>query len=143
MTLPEDFDVGDFVSRVLAEDLGSGGDVTSKATIPPDARLTAEMNARQAITVAGLDIVTEFFRRLDPKIEIEQPVTDGDRVSHGTTIMRLAGIRDEPPSRFALLLTGRAPATRARPAGDRRATWRLYGARPAWLLAASSRRRSR
>ena len=91
MSLPEDFDVGDFVSRVLAEDLGSGGDVTSKATIPPDARFTAEMNARQAITVAGLDIAAEFFRQLDPKIEIEQPVTDGDPVSHGTTIMRLVG----------------------------------------------------
>ena len=49
MPLPEDFDLDDFVRRVLAEDLGSGGDVTSNATIPADARFTAEMNCRQAI----------------------------------------------------------------------------------------------
>lgn len=91
MSIPENFDVRDFVSRVLAEDLGSGGDVTSKATIPPDAHFTADMNARQAITLAGLDIAAEFFRKLDPKIEIEQRATDGDRVTHGTTIMRLGG----------------------------------------------------
>ena len=34
LDLPQ-FDLGDFVRRVLAEDLGSGGDVTSKATIAP------------------------------------------------------------------------------------------------------------
>ena len=34
MTTPIDsFDLDDFVRRVLAEDLGSGGDVTSNATI--------------------------------------------------------------------------------------------------------------
>lgn len=91
MSLPEDFDIRDFVRRVLAEDLGRGGDVTSKATIPPDARFTAEMNARQAMTVAGLDIAAAFFRELDREVDIDQPVRDGDGVTHGTTIMRLAG----------------------------------------------------
>ncbi|MEA3067374.1 MAG: hypothetical protein QOK41_781, partial [Sphingomonadales bacterium] len=42
MALPEGFDTQEFVQRVLAEDLGSGGDVTSKATIAEDARFTAE-----------------------------------------------------------------------------------------------------
>ena len=65
MALPEDFDLDEFVQRVLAEDLGSGGDVTSNATIAADARFTAEMNARQAIVVAGLDIAAAFFRALD------------------------------------------------------------------------------
>ena len=91
MSLPEDFDIRDFVRRVLAGDLGRGGDVTSKATIPPDARFTAEMNARQAMTVAGLDIAAAFFRELDREVDIDQPVRDGDGVTHGTTIMRLAG----------------------------------------------------
>ena len=38
MPLPESFDVAEFVRRVLAEDLGQGGDVTSNATIDADAR---------------------------------------------------------------------------------------------------------
>jgi nicotinate-nucleotide pyrophosphorylase len=29
------FDIAEFVRRVLAEDLGAGGDVTSRATIAP------------------------------------------------------------------------------------------------------------
>jgi len=91
MSLPPDFQLDEFVKRVLAEDLGSGGDVTSKATIAEDARFTAEMNSRQAIVVAGLEIAVAFFRALDPKVEINQRVKDGDRVEHGTVLLRLAG----------------------------------------------------
>src|SRR4051812_3988079 len=91
MALPENFDIDEFVRRVLAEDLGSGSDVTSKATIPEDARFTADMNARQAIVAAGIEIAAAFFRALDPRVEVEQLANDGDRVEHGTTLMRLAG----------------------------------------------------
>ena len=91
MTLPTDFDLDDFVQRVLAEDLGSGGDVTSKSTIAADARFTAEMNSREAIVVAGLDIASAFFRALDPEVEIEQPVADGYRAGPGAVLMRLSG----------------------------------------------------
>ena len=91
MAIPEDFDLDDFVKRVLAEDLGSGGDITSKATIAEDARFTAEMNARQSIVAAGIDIAAAFFRALDPEIEIELHAKDGDRVEHGSMLMRLAG----------------------------------------------------
>ena len=91
MALPLDFDVKEFVQRVLAEDLGKGGDVTSNITIDADARFSAEMNCRQAIVVAGLDLAAEFFRALDPEVTVEMPVDDGDRAEHGTTIMRLAG----------------------------------------------------
>jgi len=91
MPLPEDFDAAEFVRQVLAEDLGSGGDVTSNATIDADARFTAEMTCRQAIVVAGLDLAAAFFRALDPHVAIEQLVKDGDRVQHGTVLMRLSG----------------------------------------------------
>jgi nicotinate-nucleotide pyrophosphorylase (carboxylating) len=91
MGIPEGFDLDDFVGRVLAEDLGSGGDVTSRATIAEDARFTAEMNARQSIIVAGIEIAAAFFRALDPGIEIELHANDGDRAEHGSMLMRLAG----------------------------------------------------
>jgi nicotinate-nucleotide pyrophosphorylase (carboxylating) len=91
MPLPEGFDVSEFVARVLGEDLGSGGDVTSKATIAEDARFSAEMNCRQAIVVAGLELAGAFFRALDKDVEIELLVKDGDRAEHGTTLMGLAG----------------------------------------------------
>ena len=91
MALPQDFDLDEFVSRVLAEDLGTGGDVTSSATIGADAHFTAAMNCREAIVVAGLEIAAAFFRALDRDAETEILVSDGDSVEAGTVLMRLAG----------------------------------------------------
>src|SRR5690348_14167095 len=91
MALPQDFDLHDFVQRMLAEDLGKGGDVTSNATIATDARFTAEMNCRQAVVLAGLEIAAEFFRTLDSDVKIDLAAKDGDGVAHGTTVMRLSG----------------------------------------------------
>ena len=91
MPLPDDFDLAEFLRRVLAEDLGTGGDVTSKATIAANARFAAEMNCRQSVVLAGLDLAAEFFRALDAAVEIELLAADGDRASHGTTVMRLSG----------------------------------------------------
>jgi nicotinate-nucleotide pyrophosphorylase (carboxylating) len=91
-TAPETpFDVHEFVSRVLAEDMGSGGDVTSRATIGPNARFVAEMACRQPITVAGLDVAAAFFRALDRDIRIEALVKDGDSVAAGTALMQMEG----------------------------------------------------
>lgn len=90
MALPDDFSLADFVQRILAEDLGAG-DVTSNATIAEDARFTAEMNARQSLVVAGIEIAAAFFSALDGKVHVERPIDDGVRVERGTTLMRLAG----------------------------------------------------
>jgi nicotinate-nucleotide pyrophosphorylase (carboxylating) len=91
MALPVDFNLEEFVAQVLAEDLGRGGDVTSRATIPEEARFAAEMNARQAVVVAGLDVAAAFFRKLDPQIRIEQLAKDGDAVEPRSTLMHLEG----------------------------------------------------
>jgi nicotinate-nucleotide pyrophosphorylase (carboxylating) len=91
MALFDQFDVQEFVRRVLAEDMGSGGDVTSAATISADARFTAEMNCRQPIVVAGLEVAEAFFRELDPDVRIDRLVNDGEAVGAGTVLMRLQG----------------------------------------------------
>src|SRR4029453_520284 len=91
MALPKDFDLDEFVARVLAEDLGTGGDVTSSATIAANARFAAEMNCRQPIVIAGLEIAEAFFRALDRDVRIERLATDGNRVDAGTVLMRLEG----------------------------------------------------
>ena len=85
------FDVKEFVRRVLAEDLGSGGDITSSATISTEARFTAEMSCRQPIVVAGLDIAAAFFRALDRDVVIQKLASDGDKVDAGKVLMRLEG----------------------------------------------------
>jgi nicotinate-nucleotide pyrophosphorylase (carboxylating) len=91
MALPATFDLMDFIRRTLGEDLGQGGDITSRAVIAEDARFTAEMNARQELVVAGIEIAAGFFRNLDGNVGIERLVEDGARVVPGTTLMRLVG----------------------------------------------------
>src|SRR5688572_30461930 len=85
------FDIDDFVARVLAEDLGEGGDVTSNATIAENARFDAVINCREAIVVAGLEIAGAFFRAMDAEVRIETLVGDGDHAPAGTELMRLEG----------------------------------------------------
>ena len=85
------FDLSEFVRRVLAEDMGSGGDVTSRATIDALARFTATMNCREPIVVAGLDIAIAFFRALDREVRISAKVADGDRVAAGGVLMTIEG----------------------------------------------------
>nr|WP_171128111.1 carboxylating nicotinate-nucleotide diphosphorylase [Sphingomonas sp. ID1715] len=85
------FDLGAFVQATLAEDLGSGKDITSEAVIPADLRFEGVMDSRDPIVVAGLSIAAGFFRALDPDVEIEMLVDDGQRVAAGTDLMRLRG----------------------------------------------------
>ena len=85
------FDLDAFVRATLAEDLGEGGDITSAAVIPADARFRGVMDSRDAIVVAGLPIAEAFFRALDPEVEVERLVADGDTVPPGTDLIRLTG----------------------------------------------------
>ena len=91
MALPDGFNLSDFVQRTLAEDLGIGGDVTSAATIDGQARFTSEMNCREPITIAGIQIAEAFFRALDPDVQIETLTEDGGRCQARTVLMRLEG----------------------------------------------------
>ena len=88
--LPQ-FELAEFVRRVLAEDLGSGGDVTSRATIDASARFTATMSCREPIVVAGLDLAVDFFCALDREVRIERCVADGDAIAAGTVLLRIEG----------------------------------------------------
>ncbi len=84
-------DIDAFVRATLAEDLGTGGDITSAAVIPADARFSGVMDSRDAIVVAGLPLAEAFFRALDPAVQITRLVEDGDKVAPGTILMRLEG----------------------------------------------------
>ena len=85
------FDLDAFVRATLSEDLGIGGDITSLATIPAEARFEGVMGSRDAITVAGLPIAVRFFRALAPDMAIEVLVEEGAPVAPGTDLVRLSG----------------------------------------------------
>jgi nicotinate-nucleotide pyrophosphorylase (carboxylating) len=80
----------EFVDRVLAEDV-RGGDATTLATIGSGARFRASISARHDVVVAGVDLAIAFFIALDPDIEVERLVSDGEIAPQGTAIIRLSG----------------------------------------------------
>ena len=86
-----DFDLAAFVAATLAEDMGQGGDRTSAAVIPADAMLTAVMDSRDPVTVAGLPLAAAFFRALAADCTIETLVEEGETVPAGTDLMRIRG----------------------------------------------------
>ena len=77
------------VTRALAEDLGRAGDVTSTATVPAGTRGRAVVVARKAGTIAGLPLVEETLRKLDPAVTITAHKRDGAAVAAKTTLMTI------------------------------------------------------
>lgn len=71
---------------------GAGGrDLTSESVVPAESVFTGVMKSRDGATIAGLPVAAAFFRALDPAVEIELLVADGDTVAAGTKLMRLRG----------------------------------------------------
>lgn len=83
------------IDLALREDLGDGGDLTTKATIPPDARGSSRVVSRGAGVAAGLPIVPLILERAGSSLAWEPLVADGDRVGKGTALGRLSGPRGE------------------------------------------------
>lgn len=79
-----------FVRNVLDEDIGSG-DLTTLATIPADATLRAQMNARETMVIAGIDIAERIIHTVDSAISVEILVQDGVEITAGNTLLRLEG----------------------------------------------------
>jgi nicotinate-nucleotide pyrophosphorylase (carboxylating) len=78
------------VQRALDEDVGAG-DVTTEWTIPPDQVSTANFMAKEEGVVAGLDVARLVFELVDPQVEFEALMADGDRVSPGDLVARVRG----------------------------------------------------
>jgi nicotinate-nucleotide pyrophosphorylase (carboxylating) len=78
------------VEWALAEDLRSG-DATTRSVVPPDAAGRARIEARQPLTVCGLDVAREVFARVDPALRFETLVADGTRTAAGDVLARLDG----------------------------------------------------
>ena len=83
------------VRAALAEDLPAGhgqGDVTSVATISPEARGQGVFAAREPGVVAGLGVAALVFHEvMGDTVEVTDRLPDGTRVAPGDVVMRVAG----------------------------------------------------
>lgn len=93
------------VRAALLEDLGRAGDLTPDAIVPKDREATTVLLARQAGTVAGLDLAMLAFKLIDQNVEVmveraypsgeaspeAYERADGSDVSQGGTIASVRG----------------------------------------------------
>ena len=89
-TLP-DLILEPMVRAALIEDLGSNGDVTTRAVIPPALTYAASLNARDTGVVSGMQIAAIAFRLIDPALTVETLLPDGSPCRPGDTLMRIEG----------------------------------------------------
>ena len=94
-------DVAQCVAFALGEDVGPG-DLTA-GLVPPAREGRATVVTREAAVIAGRPWVDEVFHQLDPRVNVEWNVADGDDARPGQWLYRLAG-----PARS--LLTGERTA---------------------------------
>ncbi len=88
--------VDDVIARALAEDLGAAGDLTTRATVPSALLASADLVARAAGVVAGLDVAARVFETVGQgRVLVEFGTADGARVSAGEVLATVRGpVRD-------------------------------------------------
>ncbi|NUK05695.1 carboxylating nicotinate-nucleotide diphosphorylase [Streptomyces lunaelactis] len=112
--------VEDIAHLAIGEDLDGGADVTTVATVPQDAVATGDFTAREAGTVAGLQVAEAILSIVcTDEFEVERHVQDGDRVEAGQKLLSVTtNTRDLLTGERSALnllcrLSGIATATRA------------------------------
>ncbi len=79
------------VAAALEEDLGLAGDLTSQATLAPDAQAHAVLAAREAGVIAGLDLAEAAFRLAGDGVTLVRRVNDGQAVEVGGIVAEISG----------------------------------------------------
>ncbi len=79
------------VRAALAEDLGTGGDMTTDNVVPESARAEIAIVPRKPGRIAGLDLALTAFRLIDPSIQVETLVRDGGAAVPGQPIALVSG----------------------------------------------------
>lgn len=78
------------IDRAFEEDVQSG-DVTTNAIVDESSRAEAVWTSKEKGIVAGLDIARKVFEKLDPHLEWEPGVKDGNEVEVGTELVMIKG----------------------------------------------------
>ncbi len=118
-TLP-DLVLEPMVRNALMEDLGSYGDVTTRAVIPSGTTYNARLNAREDAVVSGMQIAALAFRLVDPALEIVTHIADGQPCAKGDVLMEIRGSAASILSggeRVALNFAGRLTGIATKTAG--------------------------
>ena len=78
------------IDLALAEDI-SHGDITSEVLIPPDLSGKASMLVKEKGILAGFEVASRVFQHVDPSLEVEMLIKDGDMIQAGDIIATITG----------------------------------------------------
>lgn len=84
------FQVDRLIDTWLTEDIGYC-DLTAQLMIEADEMASFQMNARESIMLAGVEVAARVFRRYDPDVQVKVLVRDGERVEKGTRLLEVSG----------------------------------------------------
>ena len=82
--------VARLIAVALEEDLGRG-DVTTLATIPPNRTAQGKITAKADLIIAGLPLVGQIFKVVDPAAGVRVLVAEGGAVKNGEVAVELWG----------------------------------------------------
>ncbi len=82
--------VKELVAIALREDIASG-DVTSKASIPEQAKGSAKFLAKQDFVLCGRELVEEVCRQVDGRLDCSFSVADGEEIASGEYFGSISG----------------------------------------------------
>ncbi len=119
MTTLPDLILEPLVRAALMEDLGTYGDITTRAVIPAETQYNARINARENGVVSGMQIARIAFHLVDAGLEIVPVLADGDPCKPGDTLMEIRGAAASILSaeRVALNFAGRLTGIATKTAG--------------------------
>ncbi len=79
------------IQLALVEDLGTVGDITSKTVIPAQYQGKAAMVARVPGVLAGVELVKMVCQAVDPALQIDLQLQDGETLKPGDHIATVTG----------------------------------------------------
>jgi nicotinate-nucleotide pyrophosphorylase (carboxylating) len=88
---PQRIVVEPLIRTALLEDLAHGNDLTTDAIVPAERQATAQVVAREAGIVAGIDASMLAFELLGGGVDVDVRADDGHRVEPKTVIANLRG----------------------------------------------------
>ncbi len=80
----------ELIKRAIAEDLNGGVDITSMATLSPDAKVSAQFVARNAGVITGINMAIATLAEVGVT-DATALVKDGDHVKGGTVLIKVTG----------------------------------------------------
>jgi len=89
-SIDENILVDKIIEQALVEDIGTG-DITTSSIVPPSLHAHGIIKTSENGIIAGLNIASLVFKKLDLKIDFQCKVNEGQKISAGEILAKING----------------------------------------------------